>query len=283
MAALKSVTISFFNLSSYSSNPPLQSPSRSNLSFPISTTKLSHKSYPYLLSISRKLHEFSSSSSSAAAAAAVQEQVSVEQTENLESTQKEILQKRLFVLNLPWSFSVDELKNLFSECGTVEDAEIIKRKKDGKSRGYAFVTMASTEEALTVIEKYDSYELLGRIIRVEFAKDNKKSSPPSSLPGEKRYKLYVSNLAWRVRSNNLKEFFGADFNPVSTRVVFESPEGRSAGYGFVTFASKEEAESALSALNGKELLGRPITLAFSERNADKSETEDENTSNEEPA
>ncbi|XP_071708492.1 28 kDa ribonucleoprotein, chloroplastic-like [Rutidosis leptorrhynchoides] len=271
MAALESLTISFFN-SSYSLNPPLQSPSRSNLSFPISTTKLSHKSYPYLLPISRNLHEFSCS------AAAVQEQVSAEQIENLE-----IVQKRLFVLNLPWSFSADELKNLFSECGTVEDAEIIKRKKDGKSRGYAFVTMSSTEEALAVIEKYDCYELMGRIIRVEFAKDIKKSSPPPSPTGEKRCKLYVSNLAWRVRSNNLKEFFGADFNPVSTRVVFESPEGRSAGYGFVTFASKEEAESALSALNGKELLGRPITLAFSERNADKSETEDDNTYNEQPA
>lgn len=94
-------------------------------------------------------------------------------------------------------------------------------------------------------------ELMGRIIRVEFAKDSKKTSPPPTPPGEKRYKLYVSNLAWRVRSNNLKEFFATKFNPLSTRVVFESPEGRSAGYGFVTFASKEEAESAIAALNGK--------------------------------
>lgn len=95
---------------------------------------------------------------------------------------------------------------------------------------------------------------MGRIIRVEFAKENKKSSsaaaPPASAPGEKRYKLYVSNLAWRVRANHLREFFG-ELNPVSTRVVFETPEGRSAGYGFVTFATKEEAESAISTFNGK--------------------------------
>ena len=38
-------------------------------------------------------------------------------------------------------------------------------------------------------------ELMGRIIRVEFAKENKKPSPPPTLPGEKRYKLYVSNLS----------------------------------------------------------------------------------------
>lgn len=265
---LKTPTISLFH-HTYSSNSSLITPQKSNLSFPLSPNKFPHKSYP--LHISRKFQVFSSLE-----AATVEDEVIVEEA------QKETVQnKRVFVLNLPWTYSVDDLKSLFGECGTVEDAQIITRKKDGKSRGYAFVTMASTEEALSAIEKYDSHELMGRIIRVEFAKENKKPSPPPTLPGEKRYKLYVSNLAWRVRSNNLKEFFGADFNPISTRVVFESPEGRSAGYGFVTFATKEEAESAISTLNGKELLGRPITLAFSERNAD-NETE-EDASNEQAA
>ncbi|KAL8216768.1 hypothetical protein R6Q57_023605 [Mikania cordata] len=272
MASLESLHLSFLRLS-YSSNPPLNA--RSKLFVPIiTTTKLPSKSYPHSLTISRKLQVSSSP------AAALQDEVSLVKTED---TQKESLQNnRVFVLNLPWSYSADDLKNLFAECGTVQDAEIIKRKKDGKSRGYAFVTMASTEDALSAIEKYDSHELMGRIIRVEFAKDNKKPSPPPPS-GEKRYKLYVSNLAWRVRSNHLKDLFAAEFNPVSTRVVFESQGSRSAGYGFVSFATKEEAESAISALNGKELLGRPISLRFSERNADKIEFTEDNASNEQPA
>lgn len=73
-------------------------------------------------------------------------------------------------------------------------------------------------------------------------------SPP---PGETRHKLYVSNLAWKVRSNNLRELFSSNFSPVSARVVFDNPSGRSAGYGFVSFATKEEAESAISELDGK--------------------------------
>lgn len=96
-------------------------------------------------------------------------------------------------------------------------------------------------------------ELSGRIIRVEFAKRFKKSPPPR--PGtparETRHKLYVSNLAWKVRSSHLKEFFSANSNPVSSRVVFDSPSGRSAGYGFVSFATKEEAAAAISAFDGK--------------------------------
>lgn len=98
-------------------------------------------------------------------------------------------------------------------------------------------------------------EISGRIIRVEFAKRFRKPAPtpPPPLPpsSETRHKLYISNLAWKARSTHLRELFSENFNPVSARVVFENPTGRSAGYGFVSFATREEAESALSALDGK--------------------------------
>lgn len=198
-----------------------------------------------------------------------------------EQTQEPNQKRKLFVLNLPWSLSVVDIKNLFGECGTVTDVEIIKQK-DGRSRGYAFVTMDSGEEAQAVVEKFDSYELSGRIIRVEFAKRFKKPSPPPPPPppagppaGETRHKLYVSNLAWKVRSTHLREFFSSNFNPVSVRVVFDSPSGRSGGYGFASFATKEEAEAAISALDGKELMGRPVHLKFSVKTIDESGDEKE--------
>ncbi|CAA0825468.1 RNA-binding (RRM/RBD/RNP motifs) family protein [Striga hermonthica] len=197
---------------------------------------------------------------------AAAESVAVEP--QVEKSLKAQNKRKLFVLNLPWSYSVADIKKLFGECGSVEDVEIIKHK-DGKNRGFAFVTMASGEEALAAIEKFDAYELVGRIIRVQFSKKFKKPirKDPVSLPrGETRYKLYVSNLAWKVRSNNLRDLFtSSELNPVSARVVFDSPSGSSAGYGFVSFATKEEAESAISLLDGKELLGRPIHLKFSEK------------------
>ncbi|GLT81264.1 hypothetical protein SLA2020_526580 [Shorea laevis] len=154
-----------------------------------------------------------------------------------EKTQTPNVKRKVFVLNLPWSFSVADIKTLFGQCGTVTDVEIIKQK-NGKSRGFAFVTMASGEEAQAVIDKFDSQDVSGRIIKVEFAKRLRKPSPqPPS----------------------------ANFSPVSARVVFEaSGRGKAAGYGFVSFATKEEAEAAISALDGKELMGRPIRLKFSE-------------------
>lgn len=96
-------------------------------------------------------------------------------------------------------------------------------------------------------------EVSGRIIRVEFAKNFKKPSskrPPTPTATETQNKIYVSNLAWKVRSSHLKELFSAEFNPVSAKVVFEAP-GKAAGYGFVSFSTKEEAEAAISYLDGK--------------------------------
>ncbi|XP_030501645.2 28 kDa ribonucleoprotein, chloroplastic [Cannabis sativa] len=205
---------------------------------------------------------------------AVQE-IAVE--ENPEVTQVENQKRKLYVVNLPWSLSVVDIKELFGSCGTVSDVEIIKQE-DGKNRGFAFVTMSSGDEAQAAIEKFNLQEVSGRVIRVEFAKRFKKPSPPrppGPRPGETHHKLYVSNLEWKARSTHLRDLFSENFNPVSARVVFDAPKGRSSGYGFVSFATREEAEAALSSLDGKELLGRPLRLKFSERKVDQSKTQKE--------
>ncbi|KAL1315748.1 28 kDa ribonucleoprotein, chloroplastic [Arachis duranensis] len=188
------------------------------------------------------------------------------------------VKKKLYVFNLPWSMSVADIKDLFSQCGTVTDVEIIKNKQ-GKSRGFAFVTMASGEEALAVVHKFNSHQISGREIRIELAKRFKKPPPPpppspSPPAGETRHVVYVANLAWKVRSPVLRQFFTDNFKtPVSSRVVFESPAGRSAGYGFVSFLTKEDAEAAISALDGKELMERPLRLKLSEKKVKAAPTE----------
>ncbi|KAI4314487.1 hypothetical protein L6164_027390 [Bauhinia variegata] len=188
--------------------------------------------------------------------------------ERPEETQETNAKKKLYVFNLPWSFSVVDIKNLFGECGSVTDVEIIK-KEDGKNRAFAFVTMASGEEAEAAIEKFDSHEVSGRKIQVELAKRFKKLSsprPPGAPADETRHKVFASNLAWKVRSTHLRDFITEQFKkPASAKVVFESSTGRSAGYGFVSFVTKEDAEAAVSSLNGKELMGRPIILKSSQK------------------
>ncbi|XP_062226584.1 RNA-binding protein CP31B, chloroplastic [Phragmites australis] len=169
--------------------------------------------------------------------------------------------RKLYVSNLPWSLPAPEVEKLFAQCGSVKDVEVIKGK-DGRNRGFAFVTMKTAEEAAAAVEKLNSSDVKGRTIKVEFSRSFRKPAPPPP-PGAivERHKLYVSNLPWKSRAPNVKEFF-SKFNPLSANVIFDN--GKSAGYGFVSFGTKGEAEAALSELDGKELMGRPVLLKWRE-------------------
>ncbi|XP_016177280.2 31 kDa ribonucleoprotein, chloroplastic [Arachis ipaensis] len=192
--------------------------------------------------------------------------------------QHELLQhttnlKKLYASNLPWSLSPADVKALFSQCGTVTDVEMIKNK-DGGLTGFAFITMSSAQEAQAAIHKFHSLQISGRTIKVELAKRFKKPRPPGPPAGETRHKIYASNLAWKVRSGHLREFVTENFRePVSARVVFDSSSGRCAGYGFVSFVTKEEAEDAISSLDGKELMGRAVRLKFSRKTIEEADTD----------
>lgn len=64
------------------------------------------------------------------------------------------------------------------------------------------------------------------------------------------HKIYASNLSWSITSQMLRETFADQPGLLSAKVIYERDSGRSRGFGFVTFESSEDAESALSAMNG---------------------------------
>ena len=73
-------------------------------------------------------------------------------------------------------------------------------------------------------------------------------------------KLYVGNLSFNTSNQDLSELF-TEFGTVESANIVEDREtGRARGFGFVEMASKEEGESAISALNGKEVDGRSLTV-----------------------
>ena len=74
-------------------------------------------------------------------------------------------------------------------------------------------------------------------------------------------KLYVGNLPWSVKDVELKDMF-AKFGEISEAIVISDKySGRSKGFGFVTFASKENADAAVTEMNGKEFEGRAIKVS----------------------
>ena len=73
-------------------------------------------------------------------------------------------------------------------------------------------------------------------------------------------KLYVGNLSYSVRDSDLEEMFAAHGSVQSAQVIMDRDTGRSKGFGFVEMGSDQEARSAISALNGKEVEGRALTV-----------------------
>jgi RNA recognition motif-containing protein len=73
-------------------------------------------------------------------------------------------------------------------------------------------------------------------------------------------KLYVGNLAYSVTDSTLQQIFSAHGNVQSAQVIMDRDTGRSKGFGFVEMGSDQEAQAAISALNGTEVEGRNLTV-----------------------
>ena len=73
-------------------------------------------------------------------------------------------------------------------------------------------------------------------------------------------KLFVGNLDWTVKDEDLKEAFAPFGEVTSARVVTDRMSGRSRGFGFVEYATDEAANAAKQQMNGKDLKGRAIRV-----------------------
>jgi len=72
--------------------------------------------------------------------------------------------------------------------------------------------------------------------------------------------IYVGNLPWSIRDQELADAF-SEFGTVDrASVITERPSGRSKGFGFVTMNDNSEAQSAIDAMNGKDMGGRPLKV-----------------------
>ncbi|KAK4787448.1 hypothetical protein SAY86_011281 [Trapa natans] len=154
---------------------------------------------------------------------------------------------KLYFGNLPYNVDSAQLAGIIQPYASPELVEVLYDRESGRSRGFAFVTMSSVEDCNSVIENLDASEYLGRTLRVNFSD---KPKPKEPLYPETEHKLFVGNLSWSVTSETLTQAFQEYGNVVGARVLFDGETGQSRGYGFVSYETKSEMETALEALDG---------------------------------
>lgn len=81
--------------------------------------------------------------------------------------------KKIYVGNLPFSSSEDELRALFTRHGSVDSVSVVTDRETGRPRGFAFVEMADANAAADAIKALDGTQLGGRALRVNEAQDRR--------------------------------------------------------------------------------------------------------------
>ncbi|KAK9289372.1 hypothetical protein L1049_007527 [Liquidambar formosana] len=253
---------------SYSKTPPLSLLSLSSPSLKLHVKPLSAS--PFLHSSS----SFQSLSSSSRVVRNVAVSSEFEQDEDVlsdgggASFSPEL---KLFVGNLPFNVDSADLAGLFERAGNVEMVEVIYDKITGRSRGFGFVTMSTIEEVEAAAQQFNGYELDGRPLRVNFGPPPARREDSSFSRGprgggsfDSGNRVYVGNLSWGVDDLALETLFSEQGKVMEAKVVYDRESGRSRGFGFVTYSSAEEVNSAIESLNGVDLNGRSIRVTVAE-------------------
>ena len=83
---------------------------------------------------------------------------------------------KLYVGNLAYQTSSDDLQKLFAQAGTVETASVVEDRETGRSRGFGFVEMSTSEEGHAAIQQFNGQEIGGRALNVNEAKPRENRS-----------------------------------------------------------------------------------------------------------
>jgi len=110
------------------------------------------------------------------------------------------MEAKLYVGNLSYDTTEDDLRSLFTQVGTVNDVALIKDRDTGSSKGFAFVTMNSQEEANKAIEQFNGQTLGNRALTVNIARP-REERPRSNYDSNQRGGGYRSNSSGRGGGN----------------------------------------------------------------------------------
>ncbi|WCJ31223.1 Polyadenylate-binding protein 2 [Euphorbia peplus] len=179
----------------------------------------------------------------------------------------------VYVKNLSESTTEEELKEIFGEYGTITSL-VVMRDGDGKSKCFGFVNFENSDDAARAVEALNGKTVDEKEWYV--GKAQKKSERESELKGriEQTVKetvdkfeglnLYLKNLDDSITDDKLKEIF-SEFGTITSCKVMRDPNGASRGSGFVAFSTTEEASRALSEMNGKIVVSKPLYVALAQR------------------
>lgn len=179
----------------------------------------------------------------------------------------------VFVKNFGPEFSEEELIKMFEPYGKITSVHF-EKDQEGTSRGYAFVNFETHESALKAVEELNDKDVNGQPLYVgraqkkrERMEELKKQYETTRLEKLSKYQgvnLFIKNLDDSITSEILEEEF-KPFGTISSAKVMVDEAGKSKGFGFVCFTTPEEATKAITEMNQRMVMGKPLYVALAQR------------------
>ncbi|KAF2636173.1 RNA binding domain-containing protein [Massarina eburnea CBS 473.64] len=172
----------------------------------------------------------------------------------------------IYVGNLYYEVTADQLKRIFSRFGEVSDVKIVYDNR-GLSRGFGYIEFNNTNDAQAAVENLDMQVFEGRNLVVQFHKpkpNSKTRTPEGSYQANPPSKtLFIGNMSFEMSDKDLNDMFRDIRNVMDVRVAIDRRTGQPRGFAHADFIDVASATLAREALQDKTIYGRQLRIDFS--------------------
>eukprot|EP00761_Pharyngomonas_kirbyi_P011535 gb/GECH01011560.1/.p1 GENE.gb/GECH01011560.1/~~gb/GECH01011560.1/.p1 ORF type:complete len:199 (+),score=54.27 gb/GECH01011560.1/:1-597(+) len=183
------------------------------------------------------------------------------------------LTNRVFVGNLAWRTTWQDLKDHMRQAGPVAYASVL-REKSGRSKGCGIVEYETVEDAEKAVRELNDSLLQGRLIFIREDREDTKRTGGGGKPSLSskqlskksgtevgNRQLYVGNLPYSSSDDEVKDYFST-VGDVESAAVQRFPDGGSKGFALVRYAHEDDAEEAVSQFDRADFEGRRLKVWF---------------------
>uniref|UniRef100_A0A8C1RGT6 Polyadenylate-binding protein n=1 Tax=Cyprinus carpio TaxID=7962 RepID=A0A8C1RGT6_CYPCA len=172
----------------------------------------------------------------------------------------------IFIKNLDKSIDNKALYDTFSAFGNILSCKVVC--DENGSKGYGFVHFETQEAAERAIEKMNGMLLNDRKVFVGRFKSRKEREAELGARAKEFTNVYIKNFGEDMDDDKLKDVFSKYGTAMSIRVMTDE-NGKSRGFGFVSFERHEDAQRAVDEMNGKELNGKLIYVGRAQKKVER--------------
>ncbi|CCH42041.1 Nuclear and cytoplasmic polyadenylated RNA-binding protein PUB1 [Wickerhamomyces ciferrii] len=167
---------------------------------------------------------------------------------------REVSNKILYVGGLDKTISEDQLREIFSQHGEIDNVKILF-DKNKQNFNYAFIEFQNELNASNAFQELNNKTLQNSVISINWAYQSQQAKNSSE-----HFNIFVGDLSTEIDDEQLKAAFNEYKSLVQAHVMWDMQSGRSRGYGFVSFTNQQDAELALTTKQGSQIGNRQVRL-----------------------